>query len=317
MPHLSIDLRAEFRAGVVDRWLADHASGLTPNPCVRCNGSVRLDAMLELAERLGSETLATGHYARVIEDGASADSSAPLLRAAADERKDQSYVLSALAPELARAPALPARRAAQARRCASSPSAPGWRSPRKPRLAGPVLPRRHPPRRLPRAPRRSRPAPRPDRRPRRSACSASTPARTPTPSASATASASPAPEPLYVLATDARYEHRHRRAARRRCLRASCRVRERRRSIATGDVRRRRARARTRAHASRAACRRRSRPGARARRRRARHEPAERTAPGQIACLYAGDLVVGHGTIACRAAPSAQGTTPKIRRTIA
>jgi tRNA-specific 2-thiouridylase len=90
MPHLSIDLRAEFRAGVVEHWLSDHAAGLTPNPCVRCNGNVRLDAMLELAGRLGSETLATGHYARVC-DG-------PLLRIAADESKDQSYVLSGLAP---------------------------------------------------------------------------------------------------------------------------------------------------------------------------------------------------------------------------
>jgi tRNA-specific 2-thiouridylase len=91
MPHLSIDLRAEFRAGVVDHWLSDHAEGLTPNPCVRCNGSVRLDAMLELAERLGSETLATGHYARVQEG--------PLLQMAADQAKDQSYVLSALSPD--------------------------------------------------------------------------------------------------------------------------------------------------------------------------------------------------------------------------
>jgi tRNA-uridine 2-sulfurtransferase len=91
MAHLSIDLRAEFRAGVVDHWIADHAAGQTPNPCVRCNGSVRLDAMLELASRLGSPALATGHYARV--------SDGPLLRTAADEAKDQSYVLSALAPE--------------------------------------------------------------------------------------------------------------------------------------------------------------------------------------------------------------------------
>jgi tRNA-specific 2-thiouridylase len=90
MPHLSIDLRAEFRAGVVDHWLAGHAAGLTPNPCIRCNGSVRLDAMLELAERLGARELATGHYAR-IEPG-------PLLRVAADERRDQSYVLSGLSP---------------------------------------------------------------------------------------------------------------------------------------------------------------------------------------------------------------------------
>jgi tRNA-uridine 2-sulfurtransferase len=50
MPHFSIDLRKEFRSGVVDRWLSDHAAGETPNPCVRCNGNVRLDAMLELAE---------------------------------------------------------------------------------------------------------------------------------------------------------------------------------------------------------------------------------------------------------------------------
>jgi tRNA-specific 2-thiouridylase len=91
MPHLSINLRAEFRAGVVEGWLADHAAGLTPNPCVRCNGNVRLDAMLELADRLGSQTLATGHYARV-EEG-------PLLRMAADVAKDQSYVLCALGPD--------------------------------------------------------------------------------------------------------------------------------------------------------------------------------------------------------------------------
>jgi tRNA-specific 2-thiouridylase len=104
MPHLSIDLRAEFRAGVVEGWLSDHAAGLTPNPCVRCNGNVRLDAMLELAGRLGCQTLATGHYARVREGPARAtrDTVAgehgPLLRTAADERKDQSYVLAALAP---------------------------------------------------------------------------------------------------------------------------------------------------------------------------------------------------------------------------
>jgi tRNA-specific 2-thiouridylase len=60
---------------------------------VRCNGSVRLDAMLEVAQRLGAGALATGHYAR-IEPG-----SPPLLRAAADPAKDQTYMLAALAPE--------------------------------------------------------------------------------------------------------------------------------------------------------------------------------------------------------------------------
>jgi tRNA-specific 2-thiouridylase len=130
VPHLSIDLRAEFRAGVVDPWLSDHSAGETPNPCVRCNGNVRLDAMLELAERLGAQTLATGHYARVVDghppsnvsasEHQPADASAmgcqpraasakraglvdgppaPLLRMATDPGKDQSYVLAALAPE--------------------------------------------------------------------------------------------------------------------------------------------------------------------------------------------------------------------------
>jgi tRNA-specific 2-thiouridylase len=95
LPHFTLDLRAEFRAGVVDPWLRDHAAGLTPNPCVRCNGAVRLDAMLDFAARVGAGGgLATGHYARLTEDG--------LLRAAADPAKDQSYMLAALPRESAR-----------------------------------------------------------------------------------------------------------------------------------------------------------------------------------------------------------------------
>ncbi|MDP9383735.1 MAG: tRNA 2-thiouridine(34) synthase MnmA, partial [Actinomycetota bacterium] len=90
LPHFTLDLREEFRAGVVDPWLADHAAGETPNPCVRCNGHVRLDAMLDLAATLGAADLATGHYARTTDDG--------LLRAAADPAKDQTYMLAALDP---------------------------------------------------------------------------------------------------------------------------------------------------------------------------------------------------------------------------
>ena len=89
LPHFTLDLRTEFRAGVVEPYLADHAAGLTPNPCVRCNGHVRLDAMLDFADRLGAATLATGHYART---------RAGLLRLAADPAKDQTYMLAAVAP---------------------------------------------------------------------------------------------------------------------------------------------------------------------------------------------------------------------------
>ncbi|MGZ8634742.1 MAG: tRNA 2-thiouridine(34) synthase MnmA, partial [Solirubrobacteraceae bacterium] len=88
LAHFTVDLRAEFRAGVVDPWLADHAAGLTPNPCVRSNGAVRLAAMLAFADRIGAATLTTGHYARRTSEG--------LLRLAADPAKDQAYMLAGL-----------------------------------------------------------------------------------------------------------------------------------------------------------------------------------------------------------------------------
>jgi tRNA-uridine 2-sulfurtransferase len=95
LPHFTIDLREEFRHGVVDPFIAGYAAGETPNPCVGCNGHVRIDAMLELCDRLGAAQLATGHYARTAEtdhpDG-------PLLRTAADPAKDQTYMLAALVP---------------------------------------------------------------------------------------------------------------------------------------------------------------------------------------------------------------------------
>jgi len=96
IPHFTIDLRNEFRAGVVEPFIAGYAAGETPNPCVGCNGHVRLDAMLALADRLGCAALATGHYARTAE---SDDARGPLLRAAADPAKDQTYMLAALKPE--------------------------------------------------------------------------------------------------------------------------------------------------------------------------------------------------------------------------
>ncbi len=91
LAHFTLDLREEFRAGVVEPFIASYAGGDTPNPCVGCNGHVRLDAMLELGARLGCEALATGHYARVVNER-----EGPLLRAARDPAKDQTYMLAAL-----------------------------------------------------------------------------------------------------------------------------------------------------------------------------------------------------------------------------
>jgi tRNA-uridine 2-sulfurtransferase len=93
IPHLTLDLEDEFRAGVVDPFLRGYAEGRTPNPCVLCNGELRIDAMIALAERLGASRLATGHYARIVDDG-----DGPLLAAAGDAAKDQTYMLSGLRP---------------------------------------------------------------------------------------------------------------------------------------------------------------------------------------------------------------------------
>ena len=97
IPHLTLDVREGFRGAVVDDFIAEYAAGRTPNPCVRCNGIVRFDAMLALAENLGAARLATGHYARI-----AYDAGGPLVRAAVDRRKDQSYMLARLKPEALR-----------------------------------------------------------------------------------------------------------------------------------------------------------------------------------------------------------------------
>ena len=93
IPHLTLDLRDAFRAGVVDPFLRGYADGETPNPCVVCNGDLRLDAMVALAGRVGAAALATGHYARLVDDGAG-----PLLAAPVDAAKDQTYMLSGVSP---------------------------------------------------------------------------------------------------------------------------------------------------------------------------------------------------------------------------
>jgi tRNA-specific 2-thiouridylase len=95
MPHFTLDLEQEFRRRVVARFISGYSEGQTPNPCVLCNGEVRLAAMIDLAERLGADRLLTGHYARIVEDA-----EGPLLASAADAAKDQSYMLAALPPPL-------------------------------------------------------------------------------------------------------------------------------------------------------------------------------------------------------------------------
>src|SRR5919198_3903578 len=94
-PHVTLDLREEFRRAVVGPFVRSFARGETPNPCIRCNGSFRFAELLAFARRAGAARLATGHYARIVErDGRL------LLARGGDARKDQSYMLARLDPQL-------------------------------------------------------------------------------------------------------------------------------------------------------------------------------------------------------------------------
>jgi len=95
IPHFTLDLEEEFRRRVVGAFLDGYGAGATPNPCIVCNGEVRIAAMVDLADRLGADYLVTGHYARIVEDD-----DGPLLAAASDRDKDQSYMLAALPPAM-------------------------------------------------------------------------------------------------------------------------------------------------------------------------------------------------------------------------
>jgi tRNA-specific 2-thiouridylase len=93
IPHVTLDLREEFRRAVVERFVAGYARGETPNPCIACNGGFRFAQLLAFARRVGADRLATGHYARVVERGGTR-----LLARALDAQKDQSYMLARLDP---------------------------------------------------------------------------------------------------------------------------------------------------------------------------------------------------------------------------
>jgi tRNA-specific 2-thiouridylase len=93
LPHVTLDLREEFRRAVVTPFVRGYQRGETPNPCIRCNGGFRFAELLAFAARAGCDRLATGHYARIAEHRGRL-----LLHRAADPQKDQSYMLARLDP---------------------------------------------------------------------------------------------------------------------------------------------------------------------------------------------------------------------------
>ena len=86
-----LDLSSEFKDSVYDYFVDGYRDGLTPNPCVICNRTIKFGKMVEFADRLGIEYLSTGHYAR--SDGED-------IYMAKDKSKDQSYFLSNIKKEV-------------------------------------------------------------------------------------------------------------------------------------------------------------------------------------------------------------------------
>ncbi len=88
VPHYVFNLQREFRAHVIDYFLAEYQRGKTPHPCIACNDRIKFSFLLRRARFLGASHVATGHYARILRrDGGWR------LLTGLDASKDQSYVL--------------------------------------------------------------------------------------------------------------------------------------------------------------------------------------------------------------------------------
>ncbi len=91
IPFYVWDLSAEFKEQVVDDFVSEYQAGRTPNPCLRCNERIKFAAVLDRGVALGFDAICTGHYARIVEGRTEIE-----LHRAADQAKDQSYVLGVL-----------------------------------------------------------------------------------------------------------------------------------------------------------------------------------------------------------------------------
>lgn len=96
VPFSILDGTQAFIRQVAEPFIQAYENGLTPNPCITCNKTIKFGLLLDKALEMGCDTLITGHYARVCRDE---DTGRYLLKKAADENKDQSYFLACLNQE--------------------------------------------------------------------------------------------------------------------------------------------------------------------------------------------------------------------------
>lgn len=93
MDFVTMDLRREFDDLVIQSFISSYESGLTPNPCIRCNHTLKFGILLDRALEAGFDYVATGHYAQILRD---AETGRYLMYKAKDPKKDQTYFLAGL-----------------------------------------------------------------------------------------------------------------------------------------------------------------------------------------------------------------------------
>lgn len=97
IPHYVVNYHKKFKDDVIKYFISEYAKGRTPNPCVRCNNTVKFGSLLKDCLELGADCVATGHYARIEQDE---KTGRYLLKKGLDVRKDQSYVLYTLTQDV-------------------------------------------------------------------------------------------------------------------------------------------------------------------------------------------------------------------------
>ena len=95
-PHYTVDFTESFENAVIDNFVDEYFAGRTPNPCVICNKAIKWEELLEKANQLDAQYVATGHYARVDHDK---ENERYCIVNSADSHKDQTYALWGLTQE--------------------------------------------------------------------------------------------------------------------------------------------------------------------------------------------------------------------------
>nr|WP_255492163.1 tRNA 2-thiouridine(34) synthase MnmA [Cetobacterium sp. 2A] len=95
--HIILDIEKDFKDEVIKYFIEEYSKGMTPSPCVVCDEKIKMKKLLEVADTIGAEYIATGHYCKI---EYSEEFKTSLLKISADEKKDQSYMLYRIKPEI-------------------------------------------------------------------------------------------------------------------------------------------------------------------------------------------------------------------------